>query len=62
MADKRNEERKKLQVSTGRRIDMDLPVNQTVTLPSAEKPATPPKGKVKGAKNDPSTEQGGEGN
>jgi hypothetical protein len=61
MADKRNEEREKRQVSTGRRIDMDLPVNQTVTLPSAEKPATPPKGKGKGAKNGLSTGQGGRG-
>ena len=58
MADKRNEERKNPRVPTGRRIDMDLPVNQTVTLPSAEKPATPPKGNGRGGKNASSTEQG----
>ena len=58
MADKRKEERKPPRVPTGRRIDMDPPVNQTVTLPSAEKPATPPKGKGQGTKKGSSTEQG----
>ena len=58
MANERSEERKNNNVPKRRRIDMDQPVNQTITLPSAEKPATPPKGKVKGAKNGPSTEQG----
>ena len=61
MADKRSEERKNNRVPAGRRIDMDQPVNQTITLPSAEKPAKPPKGKRRGATNGPSTKQGGEG-
>ena len=59
MANKRGEESKNNRVVTGRRINMDLPVNQTITLPSAEKPATPPKGKGQGSKNGSSTAQEG---
>lgn len=58
MADKRSEKSKDDRVHTGRRIDMDQPVNQTITLPSAEKPAKPPKGKGQGGRNGSSTEQG----
>ena len=57
MADKRSEDRKNNRVPTGRRIDMDQPVNQTITLPNAEKPAKPPKGKSRGTTNAPSAEQ-----
>ena len=48
MADKPNDENKNIRWIIGRRINMDQPVNQTVTLPSAEKPAEPPKGKGQG--------------
>ena len=44
MAEKGSQESKIITKLTGRRIDMDQPVNQKITLPSAEKPAKPPKG------------------
>ena len=43
MADKASDDGKTIRRLTSRRINMDQPVNQTVTLPSAEKPAEPPK-------------------
>ena len=54
MADKRGEERKNNRVLTSRGIPDDLPENETLTLPSADKPAQPPKGKNKDPKNVPS--------
>ena len=45
MADKKSQESKIITKLSGRRINMDQPVNQKITLPSAEKPAEPPKGK-----------------
>ena len=39
-------DRKKNRVNTRKEVERrDLPVNQTITLPSAEKPAEPPKRK-----------------
>ena len=45
MADKKSQESKIIRKLSGRRINMDQPVNQKITLPGAEKPAEPPKGK-----------------
>lgn len=44
MANKGNRKNKSTRDLAGRRIDMDQPVNQKITLPSALKPAEPPKG------------------
>ena len=45
MAEKESQESKIIRRIIGRRINMDQPVNQKITLPSAEKPAEPPKAK-----------------
>ena len=49
MADKTSDYDKIIRRLVGRRINMDQPVNQTVTLPSAEKPAEPPKRQGQGS-------------
>ena len=54
MANKRNEEKKDNRVPTGQRTSKYRGVNATITLPSAEIPAQPPKGKNKDPKNAPS--------
>ena len=45
MSEKESQENKISRKIGVRRINMDQPVNQKITLPSAEKPAEPPKGK-----------------
>ena len=46
MAEKESQESKISRKTGGsRHISMDRPVNQKITLPSAQKPAEPPKGK-----------------
>ena len=45
MAKKESQGNKIFRKIAGRRINMDQPVNQKITLPSAQKPAEPPKGK-----------------
>ena len=60
MPDKRSGQSKDNKVPTGRRIrvNMDQPIGLAVTLPSAQMPATPPKGKEKGGTNGSSKGQG----
>ena len=45
IAEKQGQESNKTRELDVQRIRMDQPVNQKITLPSAEKPAEPPKGK-----------------
>ena len=58
MADKESQESKIIRKIAGRRINMDQPVNQKITLPSAEKPAEPPKGKNPDQQRGSSNEKG----
>ena len=45
MAKKERQANKIFRKIAGRRVNKDRPVNQKITLPSAQKPAEPPKGK-----------------
>ena len=59
MVDKRSADSRPNKGFTGLRINMDLPVGLAITVPSAENPATPPKGQGQGAAKGSSIEQGG---
>ena len=54
MADERSKESGKERKRTGRTIDISQAVNRTLTLPSALKPAKPPKGSKWENRPDPS--------
>ena len=45
MVEKERQGNKIFRKIAGRRVNRGRPVNQKITLPSAEKPAEPPKGK-----------------